>query len=383
MSGHNNGAVLEGRITKRGSSNGNARGSSEQRRRRREWLVSTYRANVDLTLGDDGWLIEEELGQGIPCCRCYRCGDLLTVDTVTVDRIIPGCRGGDVPQGQHQAGLRRLQLRDRRGDTREAASPDFCTAQNSVYEAWRDGKAPGRRATRGGTPRPKEAGMTVEAPVSAPDPWCTAEKHGTLTARTSYGCKCQATRDLWARYQRGRDWDALQGRPRRMLAIGSRRRLRALQRLGWTSTAIAAEMGVTRNQIKQLMRRRTYTNRTTHEAVCAAYDRLSMRLPPESPAVRQLRAYAERRGWPPPLAWDDDEIDDPKARPRKGSWTGPVPPDMAVVLRLVESGERVRHLTHEEAAIAVRLLRQSGISDHQIKDDYRLKPERYREDQAS
>lgn len=27
-------------------------------------------------------------------CRCYRCGTLLTVDTVTVDRIKPGCKGG-------------------------------------------------------------------------------------------------------------------------------------------------------------------------------------------------------------------------------------------------------------------------------------------------
>jgi hypothetical protein len=27
-------------------------------------------------------------------CRCYRCGALLTVETVTVDRIKPGCQGG-------------------------------------------------------------------------------------------------------------------------------------------------------------------------------------------------------------------------------------------------------------------------------------------------
>jgi hypothetical protein len=27
-------------------------------------------------------------------CRCYRCGELLTIETVTVDRIVPGCEGG-------------------------------------------------------------------------------------------------------------------------------------------------------------------------------------------------------------------------------------------------------------------------------------------------
>lgn len=67
-------------MTTRGTTNGNRRGSSEDRRRRREWLVQTYRADAS------------PFGQ--PACRCYRCGTLLTVDTVTVDRIIPGCRGG-------------------------------------------------------------------------------------------------------------------------------------------------------------------------------------------------------------------------------------------------------------------------------------------------
>ena len=99
MSGHNTGAVLEGRISRRGTSNGNARGNSEDRRRRREWLVETYRANVDL-LYRTSWLDystvvhEVPLGQGQAACRCYRCGVLLTVSTVTVDRIVPGCQGG-------------------------------------------------------------------------------------------------------------------------------------------------------------------------------------------------------------------------------------------------------------------------------------------------
>lgn len=61
----------------RGTSNGNDRGSSRDRNRRREWLVAAW---------------QSDLGPGI--CRCYRCGIGLTVDTVTVDRVIPGCRGG-------------------------------------------------------------------------------------------------------------------------------------------------------------------------------------------------------------------------------------------------------------------------------------------------
>jgi len=82
----------------RGTSNTNVRGSSYTRRRRREWLVETYRANVDVLPphAHGFWLapVPVQPGDGEPACRCYRCGVLLTVDTVTVDRIIPGCMGG-------------------------------------------------------------------------------------------------------------------------------------------------------------------------------------------------------------------------------------------------------------------------------------------------
>lgn len=110
--------------TRRGTSNSNVRGSSEDRRRRREWLVKTYRANESViqvwdpasggtaggkpvgaptwttrSFGDGSSLVrlQEQWGRiakALPACRCYRCGRLLTVDTVTVDRIIPGCKGG-------------------------------------------------------------------------------------------------------------------------------------------------------------------------------------------------------------------------------------------------------------------------------------------------
>lgn len=65
----------------RGTTNRNARGGSKARRARREWLVKMFAANVR---GFDGEIV----------CRCYRCATLLSVATVTVDRIIPGCRGG-------------------------------------------------------------------------------------------------------------------------------------------------------------------------------------------------------------------------------------------------------------------------------------------------
>lgn len=81
--------------TVRGSSNRNDRGSAEQRRKRKAWLMETYRADVDTQHGDFlGIGGGVALGSGVPACRCYRCGSLLTFDTMTVDRIIPGCKGG-------------------------------------------------------------------------------------------------------------------------------------------------------------------------------------------------------------------------------------------------------------------------------------------------
>lgn len=94
--------------SERNAASRNERGSAEARRRRREWLVVTYRADRDLHElierivldGDGAFLTRYEimdgvpLGQGVPACRCYRCGRLLTSLTLTVDRIIPGVDGG-------------------------------------------------------------------------------------------------------------------------------------------------------------------------------------------------------------------------------------------------------------------------------------------------
>lgn len=88
----------------RGTSNGNVSGNSEDRRRRKVWLVETYRADFVLVLGEfdtaprpvsRSTLVFNAYGYTVQeCCRCYRCGTLLTVETLTVDRITPGCQGG-------------------------------------------------------------------------------------------------------------------------------------------------------------------------------------------------------------------------------------------------------------------------------------------------
>lgn len=78
--------------------NTNDRGSAAARRARKLWLLETYRADCDVFTHWGTQKLEKlkpvALGHGIPACRCYRCGRLLIFETLTVDRIIPGCKGG-------------------------------------------------------------------------------------------------------------------------------------------------------------------------------------------------------------------------------------------------------------------------------------------------
>lgn len=78
-------------MTRRGTTNRNVRGNTRDRLARRRWLVATFRANRDLSFGEPR---SSPLGSAHAACRCYRCGVLMTEDTVTVDRVVPGCRGG-------------------------------------------------------------------------------------------------------------------------------------------------------------------------------------------------------------------------------------------------------------------------------------------------
>lgn len=78
-------------VIQRGTSNANVRGNTRDRARRKAWLIATFRADVDLSPALDRTV---PLGLGVPAVRCYRCGDLMTAAEMTIDRIIPGHKGG-------------------------------------------------------------------------------------------------------------------------------------------------------------------------------------------------------------------------------------------------------------------------------------------------
>lgn len=90
-------------------------------------------------------------------------------------------------------------------------------------------------------------------------------------------------------------------------AIGACRRVRALQSIGHTFDCIRAIAGCDVSQVVES----SSVALSTHQGVVRAYNALSM-----TPGHSQHnRTWAARRGWPPPLAWDDDDLDDPNARP--------------------------------------------------------------------
>jgi hypothetical protein len=103
-------------------------------------------------------------------------------------------------------------------------------------------------------------------------------------------------------------------------ATGSRRRVQALAAIGWSFPEQVARMGRKQRSGLQKILRGGLTTTVTAEAIRALYDELWDTLPdpqtvPEKIAVIKTRNLAKRKGWAPPLAWDDDAIDDPDAEP--------------------------------------------------------------------
>lgn len=74
-------------MNRRGTTNGNVRGNSVGRRRRRQWLLDTF-------------------GDGVTalCALAVpgRCLGQVDIDTMTVDRIVPGAAGGTYVRGNIQ-----------------------------------------------------------------------------------------------------------------------------------------------------------------------------------------------------------------------------------------------------------------------------------------
>lgn len=172
-------------------------------------------------------------------------------------------------------------------------------------------------------------------------------RHGTRRGfdvhRKAGQVACDACKRAAARYEQERQLDLMHGKPRQIDATGTRRRIQALARLGWPSDAI----GLPRQQVWHLTQQK-YVLRATAEAVAEVYERLSMSLGPS--VVTRIRA--ERKGWPPPLAWNDIDND---AEPHGNvSKIGQVTVDEVVVLRILGGDYTLAATPAERAEVASR-----------------------------
>jgi hypothetical protein len=94
--------------------------------------------------------------------------------------------------------------------------------------------------------------------------------------------------------------------------IGTRRRLQALAFMGHADQTLALELGISTARVRKLLHGAGRIKPATASRVARLYDQL-WQLPGTS---RPAALTAQARGWVSPLAWEDDEIDDPAARPR-------------------------------------------------------------------
>lgn len=94
---------------------------------------------------------------------------------------------------------------------------------------------------------------------------------------------------------------------------GTRRRVEALNYLGWTRRYLEQRMGMGVCALSKVIREGRVTPRTAR-LMSALYDELNGRQGPNKRAA----SVAKASGYHPPAAWDYVDIDDPKAKPFGG-----------------------------------------------------------------
>ena len=132
-------------------------------------------------------------------------------------------------------------------------------------------------------------------------------------------------------------------------ATGTRRRIQALAAIGWTLAELATRLGILRSNLRLHKPTLRYVTERTRRQVQELYDEL-WNQPPQGPSGDRMRAWARALGWVPPMAWDDDRIDDPRAQAAGGR----SPKDEKAVVDLDEVAHLLA-LGESRAAVASRL----------------------------
>lgn len=200
---------------------------------------------------------------------------------------------------------------------------------------------------------------------------CTATKHGTATAYQAYGCRCAEAREAQRRYKKRWAMDRARGADRKIDATGTRRRMQALMRIGWPSHAIMARLGYSDGGNWILYADRIHVD--TARRVTALYDEL-WDIPGTS---KWTRTWATNQGFPPPMAWDDDMIDDPHCQPFVKKNVPDLHPDHddideVAVERFITGDLHWQSLSRSERIAAALRMDRAGVSRNVIAARTRL-----------
>lgn len=159
-------------------------------------------------------------------------------------------------------------------------------------------------------------------------------RHGTTAGYNAHRYQgetaCRACKDAAAAYFARREMAKARGESYTVSARGSIRRIHALIAIGWSMEHQAERLGLKKQVIQNFAVKSpdTRIRIATAKRYADLYDELHM-TPGPSERARQI---ARRRGWVPPLAWDDidnDETPDMAAIPaplRRAATQGNVPP---------------------------------------------------------
>lgn len=207
-------------------------------------------------------------------------------------------------------------------------------------------------------------------------------RHGTYAggrAHRDLGQKpCRPCADAEARYQKARELDQLNGRPRMVPSLGYRRRLQALVALGHTFARIADALDITQAAAHYAAHRtNTLMRATTAAKIVVLYEAWSMTLPPETTSIERknatyARTVARKHHWPRPLAWDDIDRDAAPASLQRDR--GHVD-DVAIARRM--DGDRTVRLTKAEAIELVRRWQAIGRPLNECERTTGLNARRY------
>jgi hypothetical protein len=165
--------------------------------------------------------------------------------------------------------------------------------------------------------------------------------------------------------------DVLTLHPDTVDATGVHRRLQALMYKGHSTVRLAGRLGVSQQRIFQYLAATRLTP-AVHWAITALYDELWNTPPDETTrggkvAATRARNTARARGWVPPGAYDEDDMDNPEATPVPGwqrraqSLAADLLPDAAELIcwgippRVIEVRLRITWKSLEKARSRIQL----------------------------